>query len=134
MPFPPWMEAILGLERARLDAATAISSYQSALASGILSRNATPTTIAIQQEALMSYMRMYYIAAPMIEQSARKEAKAGKNPLEGLVDPSASMPRLEDVPRLYRQLSSLIFKHKIITVKFLSRIAEEAEEMEEEDD
>lgn len=134
MPFPPWMEAILGLEKARLEAATAISNYQSAVAAGVFKRNATPTTVALESEAIQSYMRLYYIAAPMIEQTAVKDIRKGINPLAGMADPSVDEILLEEVPRLYRKLSSLIFQYRIITVKFLSRIAEEAEALEDEDD
>ncbi len=136
MPFPPWMEEILGLHKAMIACSSAIAQYQAAVASGRFDKSDAPSDFTVKENALQAYLNVYYIAVPMIEQACATAVQKGKpTGLENIPDPSTSLGldkynELDEIPKYYRILSRLVYTHKIITIKFLTRIAEEAEEME----
>ncbi len=130
MPFPPYLQAILDLLNVVIKGSEAVGAFQAEYVDKDISTDASPNAERLKREAIMAYVKLYYIAAPMIGQ----QTKWKEGYMEGLPDPSKEMPALGAIPAHFRKLTDLIFKHKIITVKFFSQMQEEAEKMEEGED
>jgi len=109
-------ESILSLYTAINEAAEAIALYQSE--QDYLKQNDTGSSKSISDGAKASYIRLYYLAAPMIEQVT----KFKEGCLEGLPDPSETELELQHIPQHFRKLSQLIYKHNIVTVEGVNQL------------